>query len=108
VALGGIVFKILTRTTRCYFERGSIKVRSVSGSNRFCIAIGSTVTITSSVGDTFATKSHGIFSWVVMPIADLVRRTQRPGKSLVVGAQFRKHVRGRDRLPVVISQSLIS
>ena len=34
------------------FKAGSINVRSVSGSNRFGIAIGSTVTITSSVGDT--------------------------------------------------------
>jgi hypothetical protein len=35
-----------------YFRAGSINVRSVSGSNRLCIAMGSTVTMTSSVGDT--------------------------------------------------------
>jgi hypothetical protein len=37
---------------RSYFKAGSINVRSVSGSKRFRIATGSTVTITSSVGDT--------------------------------------------------------
>ncbi len=35
--------------SRCYFKAGSINVRSVAGSNRFCIATGSTVAITSSL-----------------------------------------------------------
>jgi hypothetical protein len=35
-----------------YFAAGSINVRSVSGSRRFCIVTEPTVTITSSVGDT--------------------------------------------------------
>ena len=30
-----------------YFDAGSINVRSVAGSNRFCIVIGSTMTVTS-------------------------------------------------------------
>ena len=36
---------------------GSISVKSVSGSKRFCIVTGSTVTITSSVGDTYAART---------------------------------------------------
>src|SRR6266576_4130492 len=40
-----------------YFEAGSINVRSVSGSKRFCIVTGSTVTMTSSVGDTYAART---------------------------------------------------
>src|ERR1700686_1011067 len=40
-----------------YFKAGSISVRSVAGSNRFGIVIGSTVTITSSVGDTYAART---------------------------------------------------
>jgi len=40
-----------------YFKAGSISVRSVSGSKRFCIATGSTVTITSNVGDTYASRT---------------------------------------------------
>jgi len=42
---------------RYYFKAGSINVRSVAGSKRFCIAAGSTVTITSSVGDTYAART---------------------------------------------------
>src|SRR5271165_2902783 len=40
-----------------YFETGSINVRSVAGSNRFCIVTGSTVTITSNVGETYAART---------------------------------------------------
>src|SRR5580692_2832874 len=40
-----------------YFENGSINVRSVAGSNRLCIVTGSTVTITSKVGDTYAART---------------------------------------------------
>ena len=44
--------------TLCYyFKAGSISVRSVAGSSRFCIVTGSTVTITSSVGDTYASRT---------------------------------------------------
>ena len=39
------------------FKAGSMSVRSVSGSKRFCIDTGSTVTITSSVGDTYAART---------------------------------------------------
>ena len=39
-----------------YFKAGSISVRSAAGSRRFCTAIGSTVTITSSAGDTYAAR----------------------------------------------------
>jgi hypothetical protein len=35
-----------------HLREGSISVSPFCGSSRFCIAIGSTVTITSSVGDT--------------------------------------------------------
>jgi hypothetical protein len=36
---------------------GSIRVKSVSGSKRFCIVTGLTVTMTSSVGDTYAART---------------------------------------------------
>jgi hypothetical protein len=44
-------------TASLYFEAGSINVRSVAGSSRFCIVIGSTVTITSSTGDAYAART---------------------------------------------------
>src|SRR5438105_8063786 len=47
----------ITQLRSSYLEAGSINVRSVSGSKRFCIATGSTVTITSSVGDTYAART---------------------------------------------------
>src|SRR5271156_1839267 len=40
-----------------YFKTGSINVRSVAGSKRFCIVIGSTVTITASVGDEYTART---------------------------------------------------
>src|SRR5271155_309614 len=40
----------------CYLKDGSIKVKPVSGSRPFSIAAGLTVTITSSVGDTYASR----------------------------------------------------
>jgi hypothetical protein len=40
------------KMTQNHFKAGSINVGSVAGSSRFRIVIGSTVTITSSVGDT--------------------------------------------------------
>ena len=49
---------VQTGACLCYRKAGSINVRSVSGSRLFCIATGSTATITSGVGDTYR-RRHG-------------------------------------------------
>jgi hypothetical protein len=49
--------------TRGYFKAGSINVRSVAGSNRFCIVIGSTVAMTSRVAVAKLTSTTGKIHW---------------------------------------------
>src|SRR5437899_2645074 len=53
-----------------YFLTGSMSVRPVSGSSRFCIAMSSTVTITSSVGFTYNSRT-----WPPRAVPSEVART---------------------------------
>src|SRR5258707_3353146 len=62
---------------------GSISVRSVSGARRLCMAIGSTVTITSRVGDMSCSKILVRFSQLVS-VLDVLRAIAMPELVLAI------------------------